>query len=216
MHSADTKHIDALHGAAAHADQALATALMAATKNSAAMLAQIGAGSNGGPAYYLAVSPAFGRFLYRTARERGARNIVEFGTSMGVSTIYLAAALRDNGGGRLIGTECAPAKVQRARANVAAAGFADLVDIRAGDARETLQAPGDDIDLLLLDGEYSLYLPILRLLEPHLKRGAVILAENAADPDYQDYVRNPANGYRSRRAAIGDGRHTEFTTWTGA
>ncbi len=45
---------------------------------------------------FLAISPAYGRFLYMMARARNATRIVEFGTSMGVSTIYLAAALRDN------------------------------------------------------------------------------------------------------------------------
>src|SRR5689334_15968383 len=43
---------------------------------------------------YLAVSPLFGTFLYQCARARNARRIVEFGTSMGISTIHLAAALR--------------------------------------------------------------------------------------------------------------------------
>jgi predicted O-methyltransferase YrrM len=45
--------------------------------------------------HFLAVSPAYGRFLYAIARARRAKRIVELGTSMGISTIYLAAALRD-------------------------------------------------------------------------------------------------------------------------
>src|SRR5690242_2001160 len=61
--------------------------------------------------HYLAVSPQFGTFLYQCARARHAKRIVEFGTSMGISTIHLAAALRDMGGGLLIGTELEPAKV---------------------------------------------------------------------------------------------------------
>jgi hypothetical protein len=85
---------------------------------------------------FLAVSPAYGRFLYAMARACKAIRIVEFGTSMGISTIYLAAALRDNGGGHLIGTEIEPAKVERARANLDTAGLVDLVDIREGDALE--------------------------------------------------------------------------------
>ena len=82
---------------------------------------------------FLAVSPTYGRFLYAIARAYKATRIVEFGTSMGISTIYLAAALRDNGDGHLIGTELEPAKVARARANLDAAGLGDLVDIREGD-----------------------------------------------------------------------------------
>ncbi|MCQ4380070.1 class I SAM-dependent methyltransferase, partial [Clostridioides difficile] len=74
------------------------------------------------------------------ARSGGARSIVEFGTSFGISTLHLAAALRDNGGGRLVTSEFEPSKGVRARANLAAAGLADLVEIREGDALRTLAA----------------------------------------------------------------------------
>jgi predicted O-methyltransferase YrrM len=146
---------------------------------------------------FLAVSPDFGRFLYAMSRASKATRIVEFGTSMGISTIYLAAALRDNGGGQLIGSEMEAGKVARARANLDAAGLADLVDIRAGDALETLRDVGGDVDLLLVDGAFSLYLPILKLIEPRLRPGAIILGENAFEPGYRDYIRDPANGYVS-------------------
>lgn len=159
---------------------------------------------------FLAVSPDYGRFLYAIARARRATRVIEFGTSMGISTIYLAAALHDNGGGHLIGSEMEPAKVARARANLDAAGLADVVDIRAGDALETLKDVGGEIDLLLVDGAFSLYLPVLKLVEPWLKPGAVILGENAFEPGYRAYVRDPANGYVS--FALPDaGRGNEFT-----
>ena len=159
---------------------------------------------------FLAVSPEYGRFLYAVARARKATRIVEFGTSMGVSAIYLAAALRDNGGGRLIGSEMEPTKIVRARANLDAAGLADLVEIRAGDGLETLKGVSDEVDLLLLDGAFSLYLPILKLVEPWLKPGAVILGENAFEPGYLSYVRDSANGYVSF-ALPDEGRGNEFT-----
>jgi predicted O-methyltransferase YrrM len=159
---------------------------------------------------FLAVSPDYGRFLYAMARACRATRIVEFGTSMGISTIYLAAALRDNGGGHLVGSEMEAGKVARARANLDAAGLADLVDIRAGDALETLEDVGGDVDLLLLDGAFSLYLPVLKLVEPRLKSGAVILGENALEPGYQAYVRNPENGYVSL-ALPDEGRGNEFS-----
>jgi len=159
---------------------------------------------------FLAVSAEYGRFLYMIARARRAKRIVEFGTSMGVSTIYLAAALRDNGGGLAIGTEIEPTKAERARNNLEAAGVSQLVDIRLGDAQETLKDVGGDVDMLLIDGAFSLYLPILKLVEPHLKAGAVILAENAFDKDYLTYVRDPANGYLSQTLPINEGRGNEF------
>jgi len=149
--------------------------------------------------YALPVSRDAGRLLYMLARATNVRAIVEFGTSFGLSTLHLAAALRDNGGGRLITTEFEPSKVARARANLAAAGLADLVEIREGDALETL-ASGlpDTIDLVLLDGAKSLYMEILALVEGRLRPGAVIVADNADHcPEYLEHVRRPDNGYLS-------------------
>ena len=74
-----------------------------------------------------------GTFAYLVARSLRARRVVEFGTSFGVSTIYLAAAVRDNGGGRVIGSEIEERKIARARANLTEAGLGEFVEIRAGD-----------------------------------------------------------------------------------
>jgi len=141
---------------------------------------------------FLPVSQETGRLLYMLARMTRARAIVEFGTSFGLSTLHLAAALRDNGGGRLIGSEFVPAKVHKARAHVEEAGFADLVEIRAGDATETLARDlPTQIDLVLLDGAKVLYPKVLALLEPHLSPGAVLIADNADDsPAYLERVRD--------------------------
>jgi predicted O-methyltransferase YrrM len=166
---------------------------------------------------FLSVSPAFGRFLYMCARSCKARRIVEFGSSMGVSTIYMAAALRDMGGGRLIGTDLEPSKTARARANVTAAGLGDLVEFRVGDARETLKSGvGGDIDMVMLDGAFTLYLPILKLLEPCLKPGAFIIGENAFAEagGYIEYVRDHQNGYLSLPLSFDPGRGNEFTVKT--
>ncbi len=165
--------------------------------------------------HFLAISPAYGRFLYAIARARRATRIVEFGTSMGISTIYLAAALRDNGGGQLIGSELEPGKVARARSHLDAAGLSDLVEIRAGDALETLRDVGGEVDVLLVDGAWSLYLPVLKLIEPRLTPGAAVLGENAFAKDYLAYVRDPANGYLSQPLDIDEGRGNEFTVRVG-
>jgi predicted O-methyltransferase YrrM len=160
--------------------------------------------------HFLSVSPRYGRFLYAIARACKATRIVEFGTSMGVSTIHLAAALRDNGGGQLIGSELEPTKVAQARTHLDAAGLTDLADIREGDALETLKDVGGEVDLALIDGAWSLYLPVLKLIEPRLKPGAVILGENAFATDYLDYIRDPANGYVSQSLPLDEGRGNEF------
>ena len=166
---------------------------------------------------FLNVSADFGRFLYMCARTRKAKLIVEFGTSFGISTIHLACALRDGGGGHLIGSELEPTKAKRARENLAAAGLADLVEIRLGDALETLKDGIDgDVDLVLLDGAFSLYLPVLKLLEPHLRDGAFVIGDNALEqsPGYLDYVRNPQNGYLSLPLPFAAGRGNELTIVT--
>jgi predicted O-methyltransferase YrrM len=147
----------------------------------------------------LAVSRETGRLLYMLARGCRARTIVEFGTSFGLSTLHLAAALRDNGGGRLITSEFEPSKVARAMANLTAGGLIDLVEFREGDALKTLAIDlPESIDLLLLDGAKALYPDILDRVEGRLRPGAFIVADNADhSPDYLARVRDPARGYLS-------------------
>ncbi|MFY2559978.1 O-methyltransferase [Corallococcus terminator] len=147
----------------------------------------------------LAVSRETGLLLYMLARSSGARTVVEFGTSFGISTLHLAAALRDNGGGHVITSEFEPSKVARARSNLEAGGLADLVEIREGDALKTLALDlPPRIDLLLLDGAKALYPDILRMLEGRLRPGALVVADNANDsPDYLTRVRDPRSGYLS-------------------
>jgi predicted O-methyltransferase YrrM len=151
----------------------------------------------------LAVSRETGRLLYMLARSTRARNIVEFGTSFGISTLHLAAALRDNGvdtgPGRLITSEFEPSKIARARDNLTAAGLIDLVEIREGDALKTLSADlPETVDLLLLDGAKALYPEILGLVESRLRPGAFIVADNADySPDYLVQVRSAAKGFMS-------------------
>ena len=148
---------------------------------------------------YLSVSRATGTLLYMLARSIEARSVVEFGTSFAISTLYLAAAMKDNGGGRVIGTEFEPSKVARARANIAAAGLSEFVEVRAGDALESLARDlPPTLDLVLLDGAKSLYSPVLALLAPHLRSGALVVADNAAmAPEYIQAVRKPGSGYVS-------------------
>ncbi len=148
---------------------------------------------------YLAVSPETARLLYMLARATRARGIVEFGTSFGISTLHLAAALRDNGGGHLIGSELEPSKVSQARANLNAAGLADLVDVREGDALATLAHDlPETIDLVLMDGHKPLYPRILDLVAPRLRAGSCLVADNAdASPDYLARVRRAGGAYLS-------------------
>lgn len=158
---------------------------------------------------YIPVDPDQGRLLYLTARAIDARIIVEFGTSFAISTIYLAAAARLNGG-RVIGTELEAQKVTAARANVAAAGLAQFVDIREGDAMKTLASLEGPIDFLFLDGWKDLYLPLVKMLSPKMRAGAVVLADNIFTfkktlRPYVGHMQDRANGFESVTVPLGHG-----------
>lgn len=147
--------------------------------------------------------------LYTLARSCAPGTFVEFGTSFGISTIYLAAAVRDRGAGRVVTTELHEGKAERAREYIREAGLLDLVDLRVGDALETLRDLPRDVTLAFLDGWKNLYLPCLKLLEPKLVAGALVVADDIhlfPDPlkPYLDYVRNASNGYVSVTVPIGD------------
>ena len=133
-------------------------------------------------------------FCYQLCRALCARCIVEAGTSYGVSTLYLAAAVRDNarvGGARgvVIGTEYEPAKAAAARANFAAADLAPFIDLREGDLRETLRDVGGTVDFMLVDIWTPMARPALELVAPRLRPGAAVVCDNTAEyrEEYRDY-----------------------------
>ena len=119
--------------------------------------------------------------------------IVEFGTSLGYSTIHLASALRDLDAGTILTTELLPEKANRAALNLDA-GPRDLVEIRGGNALESLTYIDADVDLLFLDGSNDLYLPVLELLEPRLTQCALIIADMSHDEPHHALYRDHVNG----------------------
>jgi predicted O-methyltransferase YrrM len=148
----------------------------------------------------IAVTEEVGGLLYLLARGRGGL-IVEFGASLGISTIYLASALRDRGRGSLVTTEIDSEKASKLKANLSDAGVGEIVEIRIGDALETLRALPAPVDLLFLDGWNELYLSVLRLVGPRLAPEALVVADlSADDPDlktYLEHVRDRQGVWRS-------------------
>ncbi|KAF4252018.1 hypothetical protein KXW98_006660 [Aspergillus fumigatus] len=151
-------------------------------------------------------------FIYQLARTLNATSIVEAGTSYGVSTIYLALAVADNlvsasasgpSKGTVIATEYEPAKAAQARKHWAECGEAvsGVIDLREGDLRETLKTNlPDRIDMLLLDIWTPMALPTLKLVQPKLRYGAVVVSDNtlSAAEGYKDlleYLRAPGSGF---------------------
>ena len=158
---------------------------------------------------YMPISAEAGRLLYSLVRAVRPAIVVEFGMSFGISTLHLAAAVRDNGAGRVVTTEMSASKVAAARATFAEAGLDDVITVLEGDALETLPTQlGEGVGLVLLDGWKQLYLPVLQLLEPHLAPGTLVIGDDA-DMDsvkpYLEYVRDPANGYESTLFPVEDG-----------
>jgi predicted O-methyltransferase YrrM len=175
---------------------------------------------------YMPVSAEGGKLLYALVRACRPELVVEFGTSFGISTIHLAAAVADNGTGHVITTELSSRKVKAARENLEQAGLAGVVTLLEGDALATLSgvagADGNGQDtpspvgLVLLDGWKDLYLPVLALLASRLTPGAVVVADDSSFPQVADYlahVRDPGNGFVSVEFPVGDGM--EISSWAG-
>lgn len=167
---------------------------------------------------FIPVTRESGQFIFQVALAARARNIIEFGTSYGISTIYLAAAARQNQG-RVIGSEINPAKHARATTHIQEAGLHDIVEIRLGDALQTLADVPDGVDFVLLDGWKTLYLPMLNLLLPRLAPGAIIVTDNIHTfrrmlRPYVERMQAPGSGFFSVTVPIGDGM--EFSNRIGS
>jgi len=157
------------------------------------------------PAHYadygFSIFPDQGELIYLLCRAKRARRVVEFATSVGMSTLYFAAAMRDNGGGLVIGAELVQAKVDAARRNLSRAGLDDYAEIRQGDARETLRDLGGPVDFALIDGwpvasGPSLAREVIEIIAPQLTVGGFVMNDNA-EPDFLDFIRDPTNGFIS-------------------
>ncbi|KAJ5679213.1 hypothetical protein N7462_007457 [Penicillium macrosclerotiorum] len=151
--------------------------------------------------------------IYHILRSINAKTVVEAGTSFGVSTIYLALAVAENAKreknasvsvkGRVIATEKETSKASEARKNWERAGaeIEGVIDLRVGDLRETLATELGVVDFLLLDIWTPLALPALKLVQPHLRPGSVIMADNTvkAKSGYEElftYVDAPGSPFR--------------------
>jgi predicted O-methyltransferase YrrM len=146
----------------------------------------------------MSVSPVEGRLLLLLARIQGARRILEIGTLGGYSTIWLARALPPDG--RLVTLEVEPAHAAVARANVARAGLADLVEVRLGPALETLPQLADEnrgpFDLAFIDADkehnpeyFAWALELSRpgglIVVDNVVRGGAVVDPASPDPSVQ-------------------------------
>ncbi len=125
------------------------------------------------------VGPVVGELLYILGRISGAKNILELGTASGYSAIYLARALPP--GGKVVTLELSEDMAQRAKANFARAGLADLVEVRLGQALDLMAAMTESFfDLIFLDIDKESYLPALAHCRRLLRAGGLLIADNVA------------------------------------
>lgn len=149
---------------------------------------------------YLPISKNQGQALRQLIIDNQCKEVIEFGTSFGISTIYLADAVRQTGG-KVITTELIESKAKRALQNIQDAKLEDYVDIRIGDAMKTLKGHSTPIDFLFLDGWKDLYLPLFQMLEPRFHSGTLIYADNvdmAGTIPYAKHLLKKGNNYSSQ------------------
>lgn len=136
---------------------------------------------------FLSISKEQGEGLRRLIQDKEIKNIVEFGTSFGISTLFLAQGVTVTGG-KIITTEIIESKAKSAIENFKKAGVNELIEVRIGNALETLKNHREPIDLLLLDGWKDLYLPIFQMLEPNFHVNTIIYVDNAEMAETQDFI----------------------------
>ena len=155
-----------------------------------------------------------GGWLSLLARATRARQMLEIGSSNGVSTIWLALAARETGG-TVTGTEILPARAAEANANLRGAGLARRATVIAGDAQQTIAGLAGPFDLVFIDAEKDDYIAHFLAAIDKVRVGGLILADNVISHDistYQALLRARAD---VETATVPIGRGIEFTLKTG-
>jgi predicted O-methyltransferase YrrM len=122
------------------------------------------------------VDAEVGALLRVLALAVGARRILEIGTAIGYSGIWLAGALPPDG--MLITMEMDPERVRTARSNFERAGVANRVSVVAGDAQRMIAKVAGPFDVIFQDGAKELYVPLLERTVELLRPGGLLITDN--------------------------------------
>lgn len=159
---------------------------------------------------YLSISREQGEDLKRLIIKNDLKRIVEFGTSFGISTLYLALGAIETEG-HIVTTELIESKAEKAIENFKRAGVNDLIEVRIGDAIETLKDHNEPIDLLLLDGWKDLYLAVFQMLESNFHSDTFIYVDNADMADTQAFLRTVSQNSKYRLQSKQQGKVVMIT-----
>lgn len=139
------------------------------------------------------IGPVKGQIIEKVIHEHKPERILEIGTLYGYSAILMARLLPEDG--KVTTIEVDKKNAEIARTNIQDAGLADKIGVQVGDALHIIPKIDEKIDLLFIDAKKEKYLRYLKLAENKLKKGSVIVADNAGIfaeqmHDYLKYVRN--------------------------
>ncbi len=159
---------------------------------------------------FVALDQDKAEFVYALCRTANATRIIEAGTSFGVSTLYLAAAVRDNGGGLVTTCDIEESKAEVARQHFDEAGLTSFIDLRVGDIRDTLQGLTEPIDVLLLDIWAPITGDVIALVGPHVRVGGLVIADNTTARrelygDLLGHLHDRGNGFTTQTLPFGGG-----------
>jgi caffeoyl-CoA O-methyltransferase len=154
-----------------------------------------------------------GRWLALLVRATNARELLEIGSSNGVSTIWLAAAARQNGG-QVIGTEILPERVAEANRNLAEAGLDGVARVVAGEARATVASLPGPFDLAFIDAEKDDYVDHFAAVVDRVEIGGLILADNVISHDLSAYQAMLRSRSDVETVTVPIDRGVEFTVKT--
>ena len=154
-----------------------------------------------------------GRWLALLVRATNARELLEIGSSNGVSTIWLAAAARQNGG-RVTGTEILPERAAEANRNLAEAGLDAVAQVVAGEARAIVASLPGPFDLVFIDAEKDDYVDHFEVIVGQVRQGGLILADNVISHDLSVYQAMLRSRSDVETVTVPIDRGVEFTVKT--
>ena len=146
------------------------------------------------------IGPTKAKRLAELVREKKPKLVVECGTAVGYSGLWIARELKAAGQGRLITIELDEDRAKQARENFKRAGLADIVEVRIGDARKLVREIKEPVDFLFIDCNFANYGPCFAGIKEKLATGAVVVADNVGvgASSMKDYLSVVRSKYQSR------------------